>query len=196
MGQTCVMLIKLTITRQSASARLPAASAKCRVTFPVRLFRGVGIPGSPRVIRLFTLLSKHGLITPPPMSTQPLPVSAFLLRPALCARSGLNANGQSLFPLCSTCRPMCHLDWRRIGGANLQTLTSGASSVERHSSKALCPFSCLPVKLSVRRCQRRRRVDHTLFPRPARVGRMTAVKYGRAIRVYFLSSPGCGISSA
>lgn len=52
----------------------------------------------------------------------------------------LNTNGQSLFPLCSTCHLMCHFDWQRSGGANLQMLSCRASSEERHSSKASCPF--------------------------------------------------------
>lgn len=78
-------------------------------------------------------------------------------------------------------------EWR----ANLQMLTSGASSVERHSSKAPCPFSCLLVILSVQRCQGRCGVDHALFQWPAWVDHVSGVTYGWAVRVHILFCLGC-----
>lgn len=73
-------------------------------------------------------------------------------------------------------------------------LTSGASSVERHSSKAPCPFFFSLSLLSP--CHiictalsgERRRADLTLFLRPERADQTTGVKCGWTIKkkVHFL----------
>lgn len=62
---------------------------------------------------------------------------------------------------------------------------SRASTVERHSSKALCPFSCLLVILSVQCCQGHCRVDHTIYQRPAWLDHLNDVKDGWAINFFF-----------
>lgn len=88
-----VMLINVTITRQVLSGAFPQRS-KERVTLPVWLFCAVGVEKpelqiSSVAVHCFILPRKYALIIPQPMSTPSSPVSTFLLRPALRARSCL-----------------------------------------------------------------------------------------------------------
>lgn len=63
-----------------------------------------------------------------------------------------NSNGQSLFLLCSAGHLMCHPDWRRSRGPICKCCLAENFTLERHSSKALCPFfSCLSITSSARR---------------------------------------------
>lgn len=118
------------------------------------------------------------------MSTLSLPVSAFfflLLRPALrtWSRLTLMDNPSSL---CAQHAIWCAVLTDRGMEGQFAMLSSKASGVERNSSKALCPFTCLLVILSAQHCQGLCAVDHTLFQRLTWVYHTIGVKGGWAIR--------------
>lgn len=109
----------------------------------------------------------------------------FLLR--LAHLELFNTNGQSLFPLCSTCHVMCHFDWQRNGGPICKCCLPVHPVWKDIHQKPHVLFTCLLVILSARRCQGRCGVDHPFssFERP--MDHMTGVKYGWAIKVHFFS---------
>lgn len=142
---------------------LSHSGAKSWVLFPGSLFCAVVVESS-RSLLSFNSSSEYALIIPQPMSTPSSPVSTFLLRPAPRTRSCLTLMDDS-----SSLRAQ-HAIWRAIltdrgmegqfANADFWSIQCGKTFIKRSVPFF---FSCLLVILSVRCCQGRRGVDHTLF---------------------------------
>lgn len=106
MGQIFVRLINVTITRRELWGASPQRRRAVSLS-PAWLFLCCWASKKPSsgsslvsfIISVFCW--KYGLIILQPMSTPPLPVSAFLLRPAYVHSELFNTNGRFLFPFCA-----------------------------------------------------------------------------------------------
>lgn len=163
-----VMLINVTITRQVLSGAFPQRS-KERGDAPrvIVLCCWRGKTRAPDLFCRRSLFHSSEEICAHYSSADvdPVVTCQHFFAEASSARSELfNANGRFLFPLCSTCHPMCHFDWQRNGGPICKCwLLEHPVWKDIHQTLRALFFFCLLVILSVRCCQGRRGVDHTLF---------------------------------